>query len=219
MSSIGNSGAAGMAIVYEGHDRRLDRRVAVKVVPAVATEPEARQRFVREARSTARLSHPNAVAVFDAGETDGYLYIVMEFVEGRTLAAELNDRGRIEPAEATTVAVSVLAALGHAHSAELVHRDVKPSNIMLSDDGTVKLLDFGIARRLDDLAGSMTKGGGVVGTPNYLAPEQVAGRPATPASDQYAVGVVLFEMLTGAPPFDRGQSHCHSPRPCRRAGP
>ena len=195
-------GRGGMAIVHEGHDRRLDRRVAIKLVPVAATEPTARHQFVREARSTARLSHPNAVAVFDAGDSDGYLYIVMEFVGGRTLAEELSACGRIEPTQATAIALSVLAALDHAHRTGIVHRDVKPSNIMLSHDGTVKLLDFGIAKRLDDLAGSVTNEGGVVGTPKYLAPEQVAGRLATPASDLYAVGVVLFEMLAGAPPFD-----------------
>ena len=130
-------GRGGMAIVHEGHDRRLDRRVAIKVVPVAATEPTARHRFVREARSTARLSHPNAVAVFDAGDSDGYLYIVMEFVDGRTLAEELSACGRIEPTRATAIALSVLVALDHAHSTGIVHRDVKPSNIMLTDDGTV----------------------------------------------------------------------------------
>ncbi|CAN5817264.1 hypothetical protein BH24ACT5_BH24ACT5_17710 [soil metagenome] len=195
-------GRGGMATVYEGHDQRLDRRVAVKVVPVAGTEPTARQRFVQEAQSTARLFHPNIVALFDAGEVDGSLYIVMEFVAGRTLADEIKDRGRFATSHASTIAISVLAALDHAHRAGLVHRDVKPSNIMLADDGTVKLLDFGIAKRLDDLAGSLTTVGGIVGTPKYLAPEQVEGRPATPASDVYAVGVVLFEMLTGTPPFD-----------------
>lgn len=188
--------------MYEGHDERLDRRVAVKVVPVADTDPTARQRFVREARSTARLPHPNIVAVFDAGEADGSLYIVMEFVAGRTLADEIKVQGRIATEHATAIAISVLAALGHAHRAGVVHRDVKPSNIMLADNGTVKLLDFGIAKRLDDLAGSLTRVGGIVGTPKYLAPEQVEGRPATPASDLYALGVVLFEMLAGAPPYD-----------------
>ena len=167
-----------MAVVYAARDRRLERRVAVKVVPAAATEADARHRFVREARSAAGLCHPNAVAVFDAGEADGHLFLVMEFVDGRTLADLIVERGPFEAAEATAVASAVLAALGHAHAAGIVHRDVKPSNIMLSDDGTVKLLDFGIARRFDDLAAAVTADGEMVGTPRYLAPEQIEGGAA-----------------------------------------
>ena len=158
--------------------------------------------FVREAQSAAGLSHPNAVAVFDAGEADGYLYIVMELVEGRSLANVLAEAGPLEPSQATAIAASVLAALGQAHAAGIVHRDVKPSNIMVSYGGTVKLLDFGIARRLDDLAGEVTAAGEIVGTPTYLAPEQIEGRPTSPATDVYAVGVVLFEMLAGVAPFN-----------------
>ena len=195
-------GRGGMAMVYAGRDRRLDRPVAVKVVPVAVTEPVGRARFVREARSAAGLSHPNAVAVFDAGEADGYLYIVMELVEGRSLANVLAEAEPLEPSQATAIAASVLAALGQAHAAGIVHRDVKPSNIMVSYDGTVKLLDFGIARRLDDLVGDVTVAGEVVGTPKYLAPEQIEGRPTTPATDVYAVGVVLFEMLAGVAPFN-----------------
>jgi serine/threonine protein kinase len=197
-------GRGGMALVYAGRDRRLDRQVAVKVVPVAATEPVGRDRFVREARSAAGLFHPNAVAVFDAGEADGLLYIVMELVEGRSLANSLADRGPFDSAQATAIAMSVLAALGHAHTAGIVHRDVKPANIMVSHDGNVKLLDFGIARRLDDLAGAVTTAGEIVGTPTYLAPEQIEGRPTTAATDLYAVGVVLFEMLAGAAPFNGG---------------
>ncbi len=195
-------GRGGMAMVYAARDRRLDRRVAIKVVPVAVTEPTGRARFAREARSAAGLCHPNAVSVFDAGEADGYLYIVMELVEGRSLANVLAEAEPLEPSQATAIATSVLAALGQAHAAGIVHRDVKPSNIMVSYDGTVKLLDFGIARRLDDLAGDVTAAGEVVGTPTYLAPEQIQGRPTTPATDVYAVGVVLFEMLAGAAPFN-----------------
>ena len=195
-------GRGGMAMVYAGRDRRLDRQVAVKVVPVAVTEPVGRARFVREARSAAGLCHPNAVAVFDAGEADGYLYIVMELVEGRSLANVLAEAEPLEPSQATAIAASVLAALGQAHAAGIVHRDVKPSNIMVSYGGTVKLLDFGIARRLDDLAGEVTAAGEIVGTPTYLAPEQIEGRPTSPATDVYAVGVVLFEMLAGVAPFN-----------------
>ena len=128
-------GRGGMAMVYAGRDRRLDRQVAVKVVPVAVTEPVGRARFVREARSAAGLCHPNAVAVFDAGEADGYLYIVMELVEGRSLANVLAEAGPLEPSQATAIAASVLAALGQAHAAGIVHRDVKPSNIMVSYGG------------------------------------------------------------------------------------
>jgi serine/threonine protein kinase len=195
-------GRGGMAMVYAARDRRLDRQVAVKVVPVAVTEPVGRARFVREARSAAGLSHPNAVAVFDAGEADGYLFIVMELVEGRSLANVLAEAEPLEPSRATAIAVSVLSALAQAHAAGIVHRDVKPSNIMVSYGGVVKLLDFGIARRLDDLAGEVTADGEIVGTPAYLAPEQIVGRPTSPATDVYAVGVVLFEMLAGVAPFN-----------------
>src|SRR3990170_3987200 len=135
-------GRGGMAVVHEAVDRRLDRRVAVKLVSVNAAHPLARQRFVREARSAAGFFHPNAVAVFDAGEADGFLYIVMELIDGRTLADALAADGPVEPTRAATIASSVLAALGTAHGAGIVHRDVKPSNIMVCRDGTAKLLDF-----------------------------------------------------------------------------
>jgi serine/threonine protein kinase len=157
--------------------------------------------------------------VFDAAEADGYLYIVMELVEGRSLGDVLADAGELEPGQATAIAASVLAALGEAHTVGIVHRDIKPSNIMVSYDGTVKLLDFGIARRLDDLANDLTGVGEIVGTPTYLAPEQLEGRPTTAATDLYAVGVVLFEMLAGAAPFHGDSpaatalSHVNAPVP------
>lgn len=188
--------------MYAARDERLGRTVAIKLVPVVEAEPVLRQRFIREARSAAGFSHPNAVAVFDAGEADDYLYLVMELVEGRSLAERLADGGPLDPAAATKVAAGVLNALAAAHAVGIVHRDVKPANIMLANDGGVKLTDFGIAKRLDDVAGDVTMVGTIVGTPKYLAPEQVGGEPATTASDVYAVGVVLYEMLAGRPPFD-----------------
>jgi hypothetical protein len=194
-------GRGGMAVVYEAVDRRLDRRVAVKVVPDRTAEPSARHLFIREARSAAGFNHPNAVAVYDAGETDEYLYLVMELVEGRTLADLIASDSRLDATHAVGIASSVLSALGQAHASGIVHRDVKPSNIMLTGDGRVKLLDFGIASRLDELAHSVTDVGEIIGTPKYLAPEQVAGRPSTATTDLYAVGVVLFEMLAGTAPF------------------
>jgi eukaryotic-like serine/threonine-protein kinase len=212
-------GRGGIAMVYAGRDRRLDRQVAVKVVPVAVTKPVERDRFVREAQSAAGLCHPNAVAVFDVGEADGFLYIVMELVEGRTLADVIAEDGPLDPPQATSIAASVLAALGQAHVAGIVHRDVKPSNIMITYDGVVKLLDFGIARRLDDLAGEVTPAGEIFGTPTYLAPEQIEGRPTTPATDLYAVGVVLFEMLSGVAPFHgdnplaTARARLHAPAP------
>ena len=194
-------GAGGMARVVEGHDARLDRRVAVKLLPADRIDPVGRERFRREARSSAGFSHPNAVATFDAGEADGYLYLVMELVDGPSLADRLARSGALDVDEAVRIADSILAALGAAHAAGIVHRDVKPGNVLLDNRGAVKLADFGIARRLDDLSSDLTGTGLFIGTPKYLAPEQAAGEAATPASDLYATAVVLYEMLAGAAPY------------------
>ncbi len=216
-------GLGGMARVHEARDRVLERRVAVKVVPEGSLDTVTRERFVREARSSARFVHPNAVAVHDAGEADGTLFLVMELVDGPTLATHLAQRGPLPVEEAVRITDGVLAALGAAHSAGIVHRDVKPGNILLDGQGAVKLADFGIAKRLDDLAGDLTGTGQFIGTPKYLAPEQVAGEPATPATDVYATGVVLYEMLAGHPPFDAGTpvatalAHRHQPAPDLRA--
>ena len=194
-------GAGGMARVVAADDLRLDRTVAIKLAPASGIDRAGRERFVREARSSAGLSHPNAVAVFDAGEADGYLYLVMELVDGPSVAARLAEHGPLDVDEALTVTSAVLAALSAAHAAGIVHRDVKPGNILLGTGGAVKLADFGIAKRLGDLAADLTGTGQFVGTPKYLAPEQVMGEPVTAATDLYAVGVVLYELLAGRPPF------------------
>ena len=195
-------GTGGMARVVRGRDIRLDRPVAIKLVPADAIDPVGRERFGREARSSAGFAHPNAVTAFDAGESDGFLYLVMELVDGSSLAELLADRAPLPIDQALHIEDSILAALGAAHAAGIVHRDVKPGNVLLGDHGRVKLADFGIARRLDDLTSDLTGVGQFIGTPKYLAPEQLAGEPATPASDLYAAGVVLYEMLAGEPPFD-----------------
>jgi eukaryotic-like serine/threonine-protein kinase len=197
-------GAGGMARVVAAHDLRLDRQVAIKLVPVAGIDRAGRERFVREARSSAGFSHPDAVAVYDAGEADGYLYLVMELVDGTSLAGRLADEGLLDVSEAVRITSHVLAALGAAHRAGIVHRDVKPGNVLLGRSGEVKLADFGIAKRLGDVAADLTGTGRFVGTPKYLAPEQVAGKLATPATDLYAVGVVLFEMLAGRPPYDAG---------------
>lgn len=212
-------GRGGMATVFAAHDRRLGREVAVKVVDVAAADATTRERFVREARAAAGIRHRHSVAVFDAGESEGLLYIVMELVAGHSVAEELVRNGPLTPARAATVAHGVLDALGTAHAAGTVHRDVKPANVMVTDDGDVRLLDFGIAHQLDDLAATLTETGTVVGTAAYLAPERVTGGASTAQSDLYAVGVLLFEMLTGAPPYSGdtpiavASAHVHAPVP------
>ena len=191
-------GHGGMATVYLARDTELDRPVAVKVLDAA--DEGLRARFVREARLAARLSHPNVVSVFDAGEDGGRPYIVMEHVEGQTVAELLARRGRLPPDEARGLALQAARGLAHAHAAGLVHRDIKPQNLLLREDGTLKVADFGIARAAEDT--SLTQPGTVLGTAAYLAPEQARGEQATPASDVYSLGAVLYELLTGRPPLE-----------------
>ncbi len=189
-------GHGGMATVYLAEDTELRRPVAVKVLDEhLARDPEFRDRFVREARLAARLSHPNVVQVYDAGESEGRPYIVMEYVPGSTLAG----RGKLDPARAVAAALQACAGLQHAHDAGLVHRDVKPGNLLLRDDGVVKIADFGIARAAETT--QLTQIGTVLGTAAYLSPEQAAGEVVTPATDIYALGAVLYELLTGRPPY------------------
>ncbi|WP_161359669.1 Stk1 family PASTA domain-containing Ser/Thr kinase [Streptomyces sp. SID3343] len=192
--------AGGMATVYRALDTRLDRTVALKVMHVgLAQDPEFTRRFILEAKAAARLSHPNVVNVFDQG-TDGALaYLTMEFVEGRTLRELLTDLGNMTPREAFGVLEPMLAALAAAHRAGFVHRDVKPENVLISDDGGIKLGDFGLARATTTTATAAT-GKVMVGTVAYLAPEQVERGESTPRSDVYAAGVVLYEMLTGRQP-------------------
>jgi eukaryotic-like serine/threonine-protein kinase len=192
-------GAGGMGTVFAGHDLRLDRAVAIKLLhPELARDPGLRRRFEREARAAARVSHPNVVSVFDTGE-DAALdtFIVMELLSGRTLAHELAD-GPIDEPRLRAVADEVLAALGAAHDEGIVHRDVKPGNILLADDGSVKVGDFGIATSLE--SGDTTTAV-PLGTPAYTAPERLRGLPATARSDLYSLGVVLYEAAAGTRPF------------------
>jgi eukaryotic-like serine/threonine-protein kinase len=194
-------GGGGMGDVSLAHDTELGRPVALKsLAPHLARDGEFRARFLREARLAARLLHPNIVQVYDVGEDGLGPFIVMEYVDGETLAARLGRRGPLQPAEAVELAVQVCAGLQAAHRASLVHRDVKPGNILLRRDGTAKLTDFGIARALD--ATVYTMHGTVLGTPAYLAPEQARGEPVTGAADLYALGVVLYESLTGRRPVE-----------------
>ncbi len=193
-------GRGGMASVYLARDRVLERPVALKVLAAHLAGDEAfRRRFLREARLTARLVHPHIVQVYDVGEDERGPFIVTEHVDGETLAEELVRRRRLPPFEVVEVGLQLCSALEAAHAAGLVHRDVKPQNVLRRPDGRLKLADFGIARSLD--ASRLTEIGTVLGTAAYVAPEQARGEPVTPAADVYALGVLLFELLTGRTPF------------------
>ncbi|HUP70656.1 MAG TPA: serine/threonine-protein kinase [Acidimicrobiales bacterium] len=195
-------GRGGMAEVYEARDELLDRPVAVKMLrPDMAADREIRGRFEVEARSAARLHHPNVVSVFDTGEDEGEPYLVMERLPGESLADRMAG-GPVDPDWLRAVAGDVLAALGAAHDVGLVHRDVKPANVLLTAEGQAKVADFGIAKSAEAVrGGDPTSTGLLLGTPAYLAPERIHGEQATARSDLYSLGVVLYEALTGVKPF------------------
>lgn len=209
----------GMSTVYSALDERLDRPVAVKVMSAaLSTDPAFADRFAREARVAARLAHLNAVAVYDQGTDDGHVFLVMELVRGRTLRDLLRERGALPPALAVSILEPVLGALAAAHRAGLVHRDVKPENILLADDGAVKVADFGLARAIE-AEQSSTRTGLMMGTVAYCPPEQISRGFADARSDVYSAGVLLFELLTGAAPYSGDSAmavayqHVHSDMP------
>ena len=190
-------GRGGMADVYDAVDTRLNRAVAVKVLrPAMASRPDVRRRFEDEGRAAARLSHSNVVAVFDTGEDDGVPWIVMERLSGESLASRLVPGQPLETDWVLQMAGDVLGALSAAHAAGVVHRDIKPGNILIGDDGCAKVTDFGIAKSVEAV-GDSTTAGLLLGTPRYLSPERVDGKASTASSDIYALGVVLYEALTG----------------------
>jgi len=190
----------GMATVYLALDTRLDRQVALKVMHAeLARDDEFVRRFIGEAKSVARLSHQNVVAVFDQGADGPFLYLAMEYVPGRTLKEMLRERGRFAPAAALDIMTGVLDGLAAAHASGIVHRDVKPENVLLTGDGRLKVADFGLARA--QAAAGQTRAGLLIGTVAYLPPEQVTGDSTGPRSDVYSAGVMLFELLTGRQPF------------------
>ncbi|MFF7139949.1 Stk1 family PASTA domain-containing Ser/Thr kinase [Streptomyces nodosus] len=190
--------AGGMATVYRAVDTRLDRVLALKVMhPTLAADRSFVERFIREAKSAARLAHPNVVQVFDQGTDRSYVYLAMEYIAGCTLRDVLRERGALQPRAALDILEPVLAALGAAHRAGFVHRDMKPENVLIGDDGRVKVADFGLVRAVNTVTDTT---GAVLGTVSYLAPEQIENGTADPRVDVYACGVVLYEMLTGAKP-------------------
>ncbi|HET6858584.1 MAG TPA: Stk1 family PASTA domain-containing Ser/Thr kinase [Streptomyces sp.] len=192
----------GMATVYRAVDTRLDRVLALKVMhPTLAADVSFVERFIREAKSVARLSHPNVVGVFDQGADGAYVYLAMEYVAGCTLRDVLRERGALQPRAALDILEPVLAALGAAHRAGFVHRDMKPENVLIGDDGRVKVADFGLVRAVDTITSTT---GSILGTVSYLAPEQIEHGTADTRVDVYACGVVLYEMLTGAKPHSGG---------------
>src|SRR4051794_36945534 len=194
-------GTGGMSSVYCALDTLLERRVALKVLhPHYGSDDEYVERFRHEARSVAQLSHPNIVTVIDRGQDDGQQYIVFEYIDGESLKELVDRTGPLPCRRAIELALQIADALAFAHQHGLVHRDVKPQNVLLTPDGDAKVTDFGIARSLDVEHG-VTQTGTVLGTSNYLSPEQASGKPTTRATDVYSLGVVLFEVLTGDVPF------------------
>jgi eukaryotic-like serine/threonine-protein kinase len=193
-------GSGGMSTVYLARDATLDRPVAVKVMHREMSEQEDQlERFRQEARAVAKLSHPNVVTVIDAGEDGGYPYIVFEYVEGETLKQRIARLGMLDTQEALAYAIEIGRGLTVAHARNMVHRDIKPQNVLIDAEGRAKLTDFGISRQLEQ--DGMTATGRVLGTTDYVAPEQAMGRAVDPRSDVYSLGVVLYEMLTGQVPF------------------
>jgi serine/threonine-protein kinase len=210
--------SGGMADVWAADDEVLQRRVAVKVMrPDPDHEELFALRFRDEALHSAALIHTNIATLFDYGEDDGVAFLVMELVDGQPLSTMIKERRRIDADQVRSIIGQCALALGVAHEARVVHRDVKPANILVREDGLVKLTDFGIARAVD--ASGHTRAGDLLGTPSYLSPEQALGRPATGASDLYALGIVGHEMLSGAKPFDKptpiatAMSHLHEAPP------
>ena len=193
-------GSGGMSTVYLATDQRLGREVAIKILHReMSDQPDQIERFTREARSVAMLSHPNLVGVIDFGDDDGHPYIVFEYVPGQTLKQRIDSQSQLNLDEATAYAIEIGRGLACAHAARLIHRDVKPQNVLIDRDGRAKITDFGIARSLE--SHGLTATGRVLGTTDYVSPEQAMGKDVDPRSDIYSLGIVLFEMLTGDVPF------------------
>ena len=198
---LGHLGKGGMAYVHHAHDKNLQRDVAIKILrDSLIEDPEFQARFLHEARSAANLTHPNIVTIYDFGYDNGRYFIVMEYIEGTDLKSLILRNNRLNPEEAVDLMIQISAGVGYAHRAGLVHCDLKPQNILVGHDNRVKITDFGIARALASIRPDEYSQI-VWGSPTYFAPEQAAGASPSPASDVYALGVILFEMLTGRPPF------------------
>jgi serine/threonine-protein kinase len=200
---LGKLGAGAMAIVYKARQLSLNRMVAIKVLPKRFSEnQEYVERFYKEGQAAGRLNHPNIVQAIDVGEAGGYHYFVMEYVEGKTIADDLVEGEVFSEAEALDIIIQVAKALAHAHACSLVHRDVKPKNIMISTNGTVKLADMGLARATTDIEAAQSEAGKAYGTPYYIAPEQIRGKiDIDGRADIYGLGATLYHMLTGRVPF------------------
>jgi serine/threonine-protein kinase len=215
-------GRGGMGEIYVAEDTVLGRHVAIKLLDErFARDEQIRARFTREALTAAKLSgHPNIVTIFDVGEYEGRPFIVMEYLSGGTVADRARG-GRVEPEEALAWLAQAASALDDAHAAGVVHRDVKPANLLLDERGNVHVADFGIARVADESTAGMTAAGTILGTAGYLSPEQARGDPATSASDVYALGIVAYELLTGGRPFEGTRAReaaGRTPRQGLRAG-
>jgi|GEM_PF-779764 len=194
-------GRGGMGVVYRATDRVLDREVALKELPVqLTTDPDRLQRFRQEARTLARLTHPNIIQIYDLFEDQGRLWIAMEYVDGGDLATVIESRGRLAIHDAARFARQIAEAVQTAHERDIIHRDIKPMNVLLTANGTPKLADFGLARLVS--SGTHTVAGTILGSPDYMSPEQAAGHVADSRSDIYALGITLYEMLAGRPPFE-----------------
>ena len=223
----GEIGQGGMAVVYRAQDERLSRPVAIKQMRSqLATDPTFLARFRREAQAVANLSHPNLAAVYDSGEVGGVPYIVMEYVDGDNLKTRIAAEAPLSTEQAISLKIQICEGVGAAHRAGLVHRDLKPQNILLTRTGQVKVADFGIARSLSKAVTSTTQTGQVWGTAQYIAPEQASGQSVLPATDVYSLGIILYEMLTGRLPFEGdnpvalAMQHVQAePRPMRQFNP
>jgi serine/threonine-protein kinase len=200
---LGKLGAGAMAVVYKGKQLSLNRMVAIKVLPKRFTQnPEYVERFYKEGQAAGKLNHPNIVQAIDVGEAGGYHYFVMEYVEGKTIADDLSAGKIFSEAEALDIVIQVAHALAHAHACSLIHRDVKPKNIMISNTGAVKLADMGLARETTDIEAAQSEAGKAYGTPYYIAPEQIRGKiDIDGRADIYGLGATLYHMLTGRVPF------------------
>lgn len=200
---VGKLGAGAMAVVYKARQLSLNRMVAIKILPKRFTEnPEYVERFYKEGQAAGKLNHPNIVQAIDVGEAGGYHYFVMEYVEGKTIADDLAAGKVFEETEALDMIIQVANALSHAHALSLIHRDVKPKNIMISNSGTIKLADMGLARATTDIEAAQSEAGKAYGTPYYIAPEQIRGKiDIDGRADIYGLGATLYHMLTGRVPF------------------